>query len=143
MQHKWVIEYSEKPAMNEGFAILLVGPESAEAESCLVMAQTIPENKSKIPWDKDDANHATTEITLIEARDIHTSLSEARINAFPEFVWGYDGGINKLTLHSGFNESKFTWFMLLPDCWKELEPAIRKLSSLATTCLGHTGAPSV
>lgn len=144
MQPNWVIEYSEKPAMCEGFAILLVGPESAEAERCLVMAQTIPENRSdKIPWDRDLANHTTTEITLDEARAIHASLREPRINVFPEFVWGYDGGINRLTLHAGFNESKFTWFMLLPDCWKELEPAIRKLSSLATACLGHTGTSSV
>lgn len=144
MQNKWVIEYFEKPAMNEGFAILLVGPESAEAERCLVMAQTIPENGSdKISWDRDDASHATTEITLDEARDIHTSLSEARINLFPPFVWGYDGGTNRLTLHAGFNESRFAWFMLLPDCWKELEPAIEKLSSLATACLGQTGTSSV
>jgi len=89
------------------------------------------------PWYVEGEKFPSMKVNRAEAEELHALISSIRISPFPPMVAGIDGETHTLTLHAFFNRAQFEWFMELPECWIELQPAVDKLSSIARECLNH------
>ncbi|WP_394781610.1 hypothetical protein [Undibacterium sp.] len=138
MDVNWSIEYKLERAFSESFAVLITGPSIASnSVSSVKVQKTMRHGFGLSSWyqNENETPYPSIEIKHVEAIELYKILADARVHAFSPTVVGLDGEKHILTLQAVHNSSIFEWFMDLPKCWSELNPAIQRITDLAERCL--------